>query len=59
MRIRTVVGPPFALVLVVFVADLTQHSSGLLGLPFALTDQRAVPVFVVLAAVSAAPSRNA
>jgi len=32
-----------------------QHTSGVLGLPFALTDQRAVPVFVVLAAVSAAP----
>lgn len=54
MRIRTVIGPPFALVLVVLVAYLTQHSSGLLGLPFSLTDQRTVPVFVVIAAVSAA-----
>ena len=55
MRIRTVIGPLFRLALAVFVADLAQHTSGLLGLPFALTDQRAVPVFVVLAAVSAAP----
>lgn len=55
MRIRTAIGPLFALALAVFVAYLTQDTSGLLGLPFALTDQRAVPVFVVLAAVSAAP----
>ena len=55
MRIRTVIGTLFALVLVVFVAYLTQHNGGLLSQPFARTDQRAVPLYVVLAAVSAAP----
>ena len=51
MRIRTVIGTLFALVLIVLVAYLTQQNTGLLSQPFALTDQRAVPLYVVLVAV--------
>jgi len=51
MRIRTVIGTLFALVLVVLVAYLTQQNTGLLSQPFALTEQRAVPLYAVLVAV--------
>ena len=50
MRIRTVIGTLIALVLVVLVAYLTQHNSGLLSQPFALTNQRTVPLYVVVVA---------
>lgn len=51
MRIRTVIGTLVTLVLVVLVAYLTQQNGGLLSQPFALTDQRAAPLYVVLVAV--------
>ena len=51
MRIRTVIGTPVALVLVVLVAYLTQQTIGLPSQPFALTHQRAVLPYVVLVAV--------
>ncbi len=51
MRVRTFVGILIALIVVVFVASFTQLNQDLLRQPFRLTENRSVPVYVVLLTV--------